>query len=418
VKLDGTGHEEWSRMFTGEELPEPLSDSWIYGGQQTTDGGYIAVGYAAPYFKAAVYLVKVDAAGSHEWSRSIAPISWSYYHAYAVQQTAEGGYIIAGTNGDTDESVAFLVKTDGNGNELWARTYGDDYEIGRSVRQTSDGGYILVGSTRSYGAGDFDVYLVRTDPAGGAMWSRTFGGAGRDYGESVRQTTDGGYIVAGTTESFGADSTDMYLIRTDEHGHGIWTRTFGGAHGDEASAVRQTGDGGFMIAGSTASMGTGESDVFLVKTDSEGHEVWSAALGGNGREKGSSVEETADGACVVAGTTRGPGDSDNTSFYVVKLGPEGWEAPFTRGDANADGNSLDLGDAIYILQFLFSNGPEPPCLKAADANDDNKAIDIGDGVYILQHLFASGPALPAPSASCGLDATEDALTCTSFGPCQ
>jgi len=192
--------------------------------------------------------------------------------AYAVQQTTDGGYIIAGRTesfgaGDWD---VYLVKTDGEGNEEWYRTFGDEaYDIAYAVQQTTDGGYIIAGYTESFGAGGWDVYLVKTDGEGNEEWYRTFGGAGYDVAWSVQQTTNGGYIIAGFTTSFGAGSSDAYLVKTDEEGNEEWYRTFGGVALDAAFSVQQTADGGYIIAGYTDSYGEG-GDAYLVKTDGEG----------------------------------------------------------------------------------------------------------------------------------------------------
>ena len=153
----------------------------------------------------------------------------------------------------------------------WERTYGgSDDDEGYSVAQTSDGGYIVAGRTRSFGAGEYDVYLVKTDGLGDTIWTRTYGGGGEDLGYSVALTSDGGYIVAGYTGSFGAGG-DVYLVKTDAVGDTILTRTYGGSSDDWGYSVAQTSDGGYIVAGRTASFGAGGSDIYLIKTDSLGY---------------------------------------------------------------------------------------------------------------------------------------------------
>jgi len=214
------------------------------------------------------------------------PLQWQntfggsdYDYGYSVQQTSDGGYIITGwteSYGAAYEDV-HLIKTDPNGNSEWQNTFGGSYfDRGYSVQQTSDGGYIIAGYTDSDGGLMWEqVYLIKTDPDGNSEWQKTFGGSlCLDRGYSVRQTSDGGYIIAGGTASFGAGGADVYLIKTDPNGDMDWQNTFGGSDGDAAGSVQQTSDGGYIIAAGTASFGAGRGDVYLIKTDPNGNSEW------------------------------------------------------------------------------------------------------------------------------------------------
>ena len=207
--------------------------------------------------------------------------------------------------------------------EEWSRTFGgSDKEQGYSVQQTTDGGYIIAGITFSFGEGFSDVYLVKTDFEGNMIWNSTFGGSSDDRGWSVQQTSDGGYIIAGNTQSFGAGGQDVYLIKTDSKGSMQWNSTFGGSDTDAGYSVQQTTDGGYIIAGTTDSFGAGLEDVYLVKTDSEGNIIWNSTFGGPSGDEGHSVQQTSDGGYIIAGGTRSFG-AGCWDVYLIKLAPEG-----------------------------------------------------------------------------------------------
>mgnify|MGYP000137820710 CR=1 FL=1 len=216
----------------------------------------------------------------------------------SVQQTVDGGYIIIGhtsTFGNGSEDT-WLVKTDLNGNEEWNQTFGgSSSDYGHSIQQTTDGGYIIAGYTQSYGNGGADVWLIKTDSNGDSLWTKTFGGSSSDLGFSVQQTVDSGYIIAGYTQSYGNGGTDVWLIKTNSQGIEEWSQTFGGSEDDEAYSIQQTSDGGYILLGRTQSYGNGVADVWLIKTDSDGTEEWNQTFGGSENDYGFSVEQTNEG---------------------------------------------------------------------------------------------------------------------------
>jgi hypothetical protein len=252
---------EWEKTFGGPD------DDRGYSVQQTRDGGYIIVGETWSYGAGGydVYLIKVYANGNMQWSKTFGGRGDD--RGYSVQQTRDGGYIIVGETwsyGALGDYV-YLIKVDANGNMQWSKTFGKGSDVGYSVQQTSDGGYIIVGTTASYGAGWADVYLIKVDANGNMQWSKTFGGKEPDRGYSVQQTSDGGYIIVGETKSYGAGWADVYLIKVDANGNMQWSKTFGGTGHDEGYSVQQTSDGGYIIVGYTESYGAGEEDVYLIK---------------------------------------------------------------------------------------------------------------------------------------------------------
>jgi hypothetical protein len=319
IKTDGRGETLWTRTFGGTNHDGGNSV------QQTADGGYIIGGFTYSFGAGHmdVYLIKIDAAGDTLWTKSYGGAEFD--NGSSVQQTADGGYIIAGTSDSYGAGSydVYLIKTDGSGETLWTRTFGgggDDE--GFSVQQTADSGYIVAGHTNSFGAGGYDVYLVRTDARGDTLWTRTFGGDTDDLGSSVQQTSDGGYIIAGYTSSYGAGLTDVYLIKTDVYGDTTWTRTFGGPNYDWGNSVQQTADSGYIVAGYTNSFGAGGYDAYLIKTDAHGDTMWTRTFGGAEEDQAWSVHQTSDGDYAIAGCTQSSG-AGGDDVYLIKTDADG-----------------------------------------------------------------------------------------------
>jgi lysophospholipase L1-like esterase len=323
VKSDSAGNIQWSKTYGG------TGDDVGYSVVQTFDGGYAIAGTTSSFGVEGsdVYLVKSDSAGNMQWNKT-----YGGAHAYSVVQTSDGGYAIAGE----ERGGIYLVKTDSAGNMQWNKTYepGDNiwpYEprdniwcTGWSVVQTSDGGYAIAGEitqgTITTNAGYTIVHLVKTDSAGNIVWSRVFvaGGTNTDVGRSVVQTFDGGYAIAGT--AYGA-GINVYLVKTDSGGTQVWSQTYGGPLNCYGYSVVQTSDGGYAIAGTTFSYDT-LNDVYLVKIDSAGNMQWSKTFGGTGDDVGYSVVQTSDGGYAIAGETYSFGDG-GSDVYLVKTDVNG-----------------------------------------------------------------------------------------------
>ena len=193
--------------------------------------------------------------------------------ARSVQETIDGGYVVAGyTWSSSEREDVYILKLDANGNKLWEKTFGgSDNDGAWSIQQTNDGGYVVAGYTSSFGAGSYDVYVLKLDTSGKEVWSKTFGGSSDDLAWSIQQTNDGGYIVAGYTKSFGAGSEDVYILKLDANGNKLWEKTFGGSYDERAYCIQQTRDGRYIVAGYTSSFGVGNYDVYIIKMDANGN---------------------------------------------------------------------------------------------------------------------------------------------------
>jgi hypothetical protein len=260
-----------------------------------------------------------------------------YEHAYTLIQTADGGYAFSGP---TDSVGAggydyWIVKLDAAGAVAWERAYGgagDD--IPNAMVQTLDGGYVLAGRTQSFGAGGWDFWILKVDASGGRVWQRTYGGKQDDMAYSIVQTGNGALIVSGWTASYGAGGFDYWLLKLDASGSSLWQKAYGGTSADWPYASCLTSDEGVVVAGGSVSFGAGDNDVWVLRLDASGNRVWQKAYGGPSDDRAFSVQQTPDGGYVVAGFTRsfGAGDMD---FWVLRLDASGgllWQRTYG-GDA-------------------------------------------------------------------------------------
>ncbi|MFA5032864.1 MAG: T9SS type A sorting domain-containing protein [bacterium] len=291
IRVNSSGDTVWTRTFGG---PGDESGNSV---QQTFDGGFIIACAGGDM------LIKTNSNGNILWTTS-------GEYAYSVQQTSDTGFIVAGQSSGN----VYLRKTNSSGGTIWAKTYGGTSNDGAySVQQTYDGGFVVAGWTRSFGAGGADVYLIKTNFSGDTVWTKTYGGTDQDMGTSVQQTSDSGFIITGYTRSFGAGNWDVYLIRTNSLGNTLWTKTYyGGISQNMAYSVRQTSDGGFIIA---------ENGVEnLIKTNSSGDVLWTGTYGGM-YFNANSVQQTSDNGFIVAGWEWffGAGGDD---AYLIRLGKE------------------------------------------------------------------------------------------------
>lgn len=335
----------------------------LYGGVGTetandveivSSGGYITVGHTTTYGAgdADVYIVKTDINGNDLWTKTVGGIGVDY--GYSIQETSGGNYIIVGSTtsyGAGMEDV-YLLNIDANSNVLWEKTIGGTgSDIGREVLQTTDGGYIVVGYTNSPGAQYFDIYLIKTDASGNTLWTKTYGDIGFENGRSIKQTSDGGYIMVGQTSSFGAGGTDIYLIKTDMNGNTIWTKTYGDAGSDEGKYVQLTSDGGYILLGDYDIYGLNNSDIYVIKTNSTGDTLWTAMYGGIEKDVSKIIEPTSDGGYCIAGVTRSFG-LINPDVWLFKINSSGgtiWSKTYGSADHDHGHSAEPTSDGGYIV---------------------------------------------------------------------
>ena len=323
VRMDAQGNSLWTRDYPG--------DDWVQLDciQQTTEGGFVFAGtniFDYPNTQETFYVVKTDGQGNTSWIRNYGGSPGIGWYAKSIQQTTDGGYILAGysspLNGSVSHAGAHIVKIDEQGNELWTHTYGGDADNWfMSIMQTEDEGYIAAGFTNSFGAGNHDVYLVKTNAQGDTLWTRTYGGLGDEECNSIQKTNDGGFVIVGYTNSTGSGSYDFYIVKTNLQGDTLWTRTYGGTGNDLAYSIQQTINGHYIISGQSNSFGVGDYDMYVIGTDGQGNTLWTSLYGGSGDEGANSVQKTTDGGYVMAGFTSSFG-AGNYDVYVVKTGPE------------------------------------------------------------------------------------------------
>lgn len=317
VKTDASG------TVTGEKTFGTSGNDFTFSVQQTLDGGYIVAGvdmtsdvlspggtFVPVDFEGELTLRKLDADLNLTWETKMAAgVVYPFSMGYAAQQAADGGYVVAGAAGyNLGGGQMLLLKTDATGGVLWNVLL--DGELGTGVRQTADGGYVV--STVGAGANS----LIKTDLGGAVAWSRALGGSG----QAVWNSSDGGFAVAGES---GANPEDVLVTKTDAGGTVLWEGAFGSAGGDVGYSIQQVADNGYIVAGAGSGGGSDHLfDVYLLKMNASGNLLWARYFGGTGDDVGRSVRQTSDGGYILAGssTSKGAGGVD---AYLVKTDATG-----------------------------------------------------------------------------------------------
>ena len=267
VKIDNNGDIIWTKTYGG------IEEDCGYGGFQSNDTIALIVGTTMSYSPVfnSIYVIKINVNGDTLWEKM-------YYKntandGFCIIETSSNGYLITGSTSNVGNNTSrdcFIIKTNNYGDTIWTKTYGGaDDDQAFSACLTNDSCYIISGPTKSFGQGGFDIFLMKLNADGDKLWTKTYGGVADDWGGMVQKTIDNGFIITGYTKSYGAGGWDVYLIKTDANGDTLWTRTFGGAGDEWGCSVKQTSDNGYIISGYTNSYG-GSYDAFLIKTNEQG----------------------------------------------------------------------------------------------------------------------------------------------------
>jgi dipeptidyl aminopeptidase/acylaminoacyl peptidase len=283
--------------------------------------------------------------------------------------TADGGYLLVGSTNYSHRNFrqedVYLARMDLTGDIVGAKTYGGDgFDRGNAVVQADGGGFVVLGDTESSGAGDWDMLLLRVDADGTELWSKTFGGPAQERGSVLQRTADGGYILFGSTKSYGAGGSDLYLVKTDDLGNEIWSRTYGGELDEEGNDVCHTPDGGYFILAQvlqSARLYTDQNpDVFLLRIDGAGNEIWSQVWEEENVAGGHVLLPTSDGGYIIAGITSSAGSEGDIDFLFLKIDADGnliWDRPISDGSAVDYGiDVIETSDGGYLITGMFNSG--------------------------------------------------------------
>ncbi|OFY36137.1 MAG: hypothetical protein A2W91_04955 [Bacteroidetes bacterium GWF2_38_335] len=341
LKLTEFGDTIWTKCYGGSNYDD------AYSIQQTTDGGYIVGGNSRSnngdvhgnHGLYDIWILKLNEFGDTLWSKCYGGSSEE--HAESIQQTTDGGFIIAGYSGSIDGDVnennglsdVWILKLNEYGDALWSKSYGgSDFDYSYSIQQTTDGGYIVAGLSESNDGdvngnhGTRDIWVLKLNEYGDTTWTRCYGGSYWEETNSIQQTSDGGYIVAGSSYSNDGDLnnnnglSDYWILKLNEFGDTIWTKSYGGSNDDYSYSIQQTTDGGYIVAGySNSNDGDvfgnhGNNDYWVLKLDEYGDTLWTKCYGGSGSEKTESLQKTTDGGSIIVGFSES-NDGDVNGFH-------------------------------------------------------------------------------------------------------
>lgn len=360
--------ETWTRTYGEFESDIPRAM------QQTADGGYLLAGTTGSFGAGSwdFWVLKTDTFGNVEWEKAFGEANLEVLHF--AQQTSDGGYFIGGyTTIQTDpfDLDFWLLKLDTTGEVEWQKRYGGDgSEIAWSGQQTLDGGYIVAGSSSSFGG----LWVIKLDPDGNIEWEKTYSG----FIDEIRQTIDGGYIIAGATELEG--NREFLLIKLDSDGDVEWNKTHGTDDFDEATSIQQTSDTGYIVAGTT-SVTSIERDFLLIKLDADGDVEWESSYGTESEETASDVQQTSDQGYIVIGRS-----SFSDDMLLLKLDSNGnlvWKKSYGGPEREGGFSVRETSDGGFVaagVTLSFGAGSNDFLVLKLDSDGN-----IGDCASEIEH---------------------------------
>lgn len=305
------------------------------------DGGFIAAGMG-PSFN----VLKIDRDGNKVWNKTLL-IKGS---AFSIVQSGDGGFIIAGRtcSSSSSKDEVYLLKIDAEGNKIWDRTYGNPgNDFARDIIECGDGTFVVVGQAES-AFGIKDISIVRIDGSGSTLWNKTYSCLNNEIATCVARTHDGGYIAAGYTDSYGAGAEDVYILKVDGQGNKLWGNPYGGSSYDEACAIVEAGDGGFVVTGFTKSFGAAGYDVYLLKIDRDGEKIWEKTYGGGYDDWGRAIVRSGEGFMIAGYTTTG----FYSDLYLLKVDSAGekvWDKAYDSGGGEDAFDIARAGDLEFVM---------------------------------------------------------------------
>ena len=404
LKLDLLGNIEW--QITNEQR----FGEKVFSIVETNDRGFIVAGRfgGTAFFEGGfdILILKLSSDGNKEWARSYRGSDSD--HAHSIQQTNDGGYILTGYFGDRDqqgntiqfEYDVWVLKLFSNGDKEWCKTYkGNMYDFAYSIQQTNDGGYIVAGKTESFGAGLNDILILKLNLSGDVEWQKTYGGSLEEEAYFIRQTIDGGYIVAGFSNSYGAGSFDFCVLKLTVDGTIEWQKLYGGIKSDKAYSIQQTIDGGYIVVGETYSFGAGNEDVWILKLNILGEIEWQKTYGGSLADKAHSIQQTSDGGYIVAGPTSSYG-SGKQDLLILKLFSNGYIDSFCEFINNSNAVVTNLGLTPVDISIILEDTNIPPStLDITFQDSESVTYSLCSGKHTLSITTSSGgTTLPQPDS--------------------
>ncbi len=346
IKIDQNGDSLWTKTYGGP------NDDEVFDIKRTPSGNLIIAGWTSSYGSGLrdAYLLHMDSDGDTFWSQTYGGSARDI--AFAILPTIDDGFILAGETRSSGSGLSdlYLVKTNAQGDSLWAKTFGGtEQDFGYSVIETADSGFIAVGFTESYGSGLGDVYVVKTNAFGDSTWTKTFGGSGDDHAFWIQPASDSGYIITGYSSSTGAGGNDVYALKISENGDSIWARTYGGAQDDVGYDIRSCADGGYFIAGNTRSFGSGNEDLYLLRLSQSGDMIWTLAYGGSSDDGASAITMMPDNGLLIAGETYSFG-AGGYDVWLLRIEPEAGVAE----NRDRRPKTIDLRLACHPNPFVSS----------------------------------------------------------------